>query len=157
MFRKLPTGVKIITKGGYKKMNELLDFFDYPYAMADRLLREIQGMRNTSVLYQRSIHLKMDSTGAWYTIDLPGIPPSDVNVVDEDDELVINIQGDCHMVLPLVKGVDKQNVTANMENGRLTIFFPAPSKKEPKLIPITSPAEAKLITAEESQETKAEQ
>ena len=89
--------------------------------------------------------MDVDETETGYTItmDLPGVNPADVNIDMEDEQLVIQgarergesvegtehrrverAFGEFHRVVKLSKLVDKEAITANYDNGVLTIVMP---------------------------------
>ncbi len=87
--------------------------------------------------------------------ELPGLDKADVNVTVEGDRLIIRgertrhmsvpgeqthrmerAHGTFHRTFPLPSSVDTDQITANQENGILTITLPLDPSREPRRIPI---------------------
>jgi HSP20 family protein len=123
---------------GHEGATEMAMYFD-PFRDLDRLTAGLfggrQGLRVVPMdLYKESDHYILDA-------DLPGVDPGSIDI-DVDGNLDWLTQerpaGSFMRQLSLGDGIDADSITANYENGVLSVTIPVSEKAKPRKIEVGS-------------------
>ncbi len=131
----------------------MMDFYDPfynriwsydPFEIMQRLRREVRTLPALGT--RERYEVQVGENDARILIDVPGYSPDELRLLEVKDELRLVGRGDWLGTFKLPKDVEREGISASVENGRMTITLPFVAKPVPREIPIQT-GEAAALTA----------
>jgi HSP20 family molecular chaperone IbpA len=108
-----------------------------------RLRREFRTLPTLGA--RERYEVQVGENDARILIDVPGYSPDELRLLEVKDELRLVGRGDWLGTFKLPKDVEREGISASVENGRMTITIPFVAKPVPREIPIQA-GEAVALT-----------
>lgn len=71
-------------------------------------------------------------------VNVPGCTAEDIQVLEDEGRIQVLGRGDHLVSFRLPKDIDREGITARVENGQLQISMPVAKRPEPRAIPVES-------------------